>query len=77
MWFYWIALAVGIFVIVGSLFAGGAFTLIAIPVVVVALAAGAFLRALARRTARLAAGEDSGRGVVTPADLADARRAEQ
>ncbi|HWF25524.1 MAG TPA: hypothetical protein VG275_08760 [Solirubrobacteraceae bacterium] len=62
----------------GSLLAGGAFTLIAIPVVVVALAAGAFLRALARRTARLgAAGEDSGRGVTTPADLADARRAEQ
>jgi hypothetical protein len=76
MWFYIVAVAVAVFVIVGSLFAGGAFTLIAIPVVVFALAMGLLLRVLARRTGRLAgAGEDS--GVVSPGDLADARRAQQ
>jgi uncharacterized protein (DUF58 family) len=80
MWLYTIALPVGILIIVGSLFAGGVFTLIAIPVVLLALAAGLGWRALGRMTLErgskpAAAGEDA--GVRTPGELADARRAQQ
>lgn len=76
MWLYTIAFPIAILIIVGSIVAGGAYTLIGIPVVVFALLMGLLLRVLGRAAARRdTAHEDT--GVVTPGELADARRAQQ
>ncbi|HWC84933.1 MAG TPA: hypothetical protein VG388_00240 [Solirubrobacteraceae bacterium] len=82
MWLYTIAFPVGIFIIVGSVLAGGVYTIVALPIVILALMAGVFWRALGRMalsrgSSPAAAGDDSGHGVVSPGELADARRTEQ
>jgi uncharacterized protein (DUF58 family) len=79
MWLYTIAFPVAVLIIVGSIVAGGVYTLVAIPVVLVALLGGIVLRALGRATlergSSTASGEDA--GPATPGELADARRARQ
>jgi uncharacterized protein (DUF58 family) len=83
MWLYTIAFPVGVLIIVGSLVAGGVYTLVGIPVVLLALASGVVLRAIGRVTlerrggAPVGGAEGSGAGPVTPGELADARRAQQ
>jgi uncharacterized protein (DUF58 family) len=78
MWLYTIAFPIGVLIIVGSFFAGGVYTLVAIPVILVALAAGVALRAIGRATVdRRLPGEAENPSAATPADLVDARRAQQ
>jgi hypothetical protein len=79
MWLYTIAFPVGALIIVGSVLAGGVFTLVAIPIVVLALAGGVLWRAIGRATLERGAGPLAGEepGPLTPGELVDARRAEQ
>jgi uncharacterized protein (DUF58 family) len=79
MWLYLIALPVAVLIIVGSVFMGGVYTIVAIPVVLLALAGGVLWRALGRVTVeRSGSGSaGSGHGPATPGELADARRAQQ
>jgi uncharacterized protein (DUF58 family) len=81
MWLYTIAFPVAVLIVVGSVLMGGAYTIVAIPVVVLALATGVLWRAVGRvtiaRRAAPPAGEDSAHGPMSPGELADARRAQQ
>ncbi|HWF73772.1 MAG TPA: hypothetical protein VG186_10540 [Solirubrobacteraceae bacterium] len=83
MWLYTIAFPIAVLILVGSVLAGGAYTIVAVPVVLLALASGVAWRMIGRATAARAgggpvgAGEDAGHGRVTPGELADARRAQQ
>ncbi|HWF51727.1 MAG TPA: hypothetical protein VG294_13900 [Solirubrobacteraceae bacterium] len=83
MWLYIIAFPIGVLIIVGSVVAGGAYTLVGVPVVLLALVSGIALRAIGRVTlerrggAPVGGAEGSGHGPVTPGELTDARRAQQ
>lgn len=80
MWLYLIGVPVVVFMLVGSVLMGGAYTIVAIPVVVLALAAGVLWRMIGRvtidRDPRLS-GEGSGHRPASPGELADERRAQQ
>jgi uncharacterized protein (DUF58 family) len=77
MWLYLIAIPLAVLIIAGSVLLGGAFTIVGIPLAVLALLLGALYRAIGHATVERGASRDGGSGPATPADLADARRARQ
>jgi uncharacterized protein (DUF58 family) len=81
MWLYTIAFPLAALIVVGSVLMGGVYTIVAIPIVLLALAGGILWRAIGRATvgrrAAPPAGQDAGHRPATPGELADARRAQQ
>jgi uncharacterized protein (DUF58 family) len=78
MWLYLIAVPLGVLIVAGSVLMGGVYTIVAIPVVILALAAGVLWRILGRVTVERTGSLADGSGApATPGELADARRAEQ
>lgn len=77
MWLVFIAVLIVVLVVVGAVVSGGTFTIIAVPIVGVALLGGVFWWMVGRMALSRSANERDDRDVMTPGELADARRARQ